>query len=104
MGMCKPSGGITKIYGRIGQNIPGSFGKPNSRTDMYNIDNVTELLQQRWYDSNGSNEWDRDHRHKNNNPKRPHKYPHDHFWDWEKPPYRFIYKDENGNLTNSDYC
>ena len=70
MGMCKPSGGINPpIYGKVGQNIPGSFGPPNTRTDMYNIDNPDELLQQRWYGPDGRNLWDRDWKHKNENPK-----------------------------------
>ena len=80
MGMCKPSGGINPpIYGKVGQNIPGSFGPPNTRTDMYNIDNPNELLQQRWHGPDGRNLWDRDWKHKNENPKNPHKYPHDHY-------------------------
>lgn len=107
MGMCKPSGGINKpIYGKVGQNIPGSFGPPNTRTDMYNIDNPDELLQQRWYGPDGRNLWDRDWKHKNENPKNPHKYPHDHYWDWTKPPgkQRPPYKGPNGENTNNSYC
>ena len=49
MGTCKPSGGISKIYGPYGKNIKDIEGcPPNSRTDYY--DKETEkLLQQRWY-------------------------------------------------------
>ena len=47
MGMCKPSGGINEpIYIKVRQNIPGSFGPPNTRTDMYDIDNPDKLLPQ----------------------------------------------------------
>lgn len=84
MGMCKPSGGIEKIYIKFGRNIPGSNGTYNTRTDAYNIDNSDELLQQRWYGPDGKNFWDIDWKHKTENPKNPHKYPHDHSWNWSK--------------------
>lgn len=34
MGMCKPSGGIEKVTGRLG-DLP-TKGAPNSRKDLYN--------------------------------------------------------------------
>lgn len=105
MGMCKPSGGINEpIYGKVGQNIPGSFGPPNTRTDMYDIDNPDELLQQRWYGPDGRNLWDRDWKH--NDPHHNHTFPHDHNWDWTKPPgkQRPSYKGPNGENTNNSYC
>lgn len=75
--MCKPSGGINEpMYGKVGQNIPGSFGPPNTRMDMYNIDNPDELLQQRWY---GADCWvvhNRDYNH-------GYPRPHDHYWTWD---------------------
>jgi len=82
MGMCKPSGGINPpIFGKVGQNIKGSKGLPNTRTDMYDIDNQTELIQQRWYGPDGRN-----------------------FWDWAKPNPRLNYKGNNGERTNSKFC
>jgi hypothetical protein len=104
MGMCKPSGGIKQIFGKVGRNIPGSYGNPNTRTDMYDIDNPNELIQQRWYGPNGENLWDRDWKHKNENPKKPHKYPHDHYWDWSKKDSRPLYIGPNNEDTNSSYC
>ena len=105
MGMCKPSGGINEpIYGKVGQNIPGSFGPPNTRTDLYNIDNPKELLQQRWYGPDGRNLWDRDWKH--NDSHHNHTFPHDHYWDWIKPPgkQRPPYKGPNGEDTKNSYC
>lgn len=105
MGMCKPSGGINEpMYGKVGQNIPGSFGPPNTRTDLYNIDNPKELLQQRWYGPDGRNLWDRDWKH--NDSHHNHTFPHDHYWDWAKPPgkQRPQYEGPNGEDTNNSYC
>ena len=39
---------------------------------------------------------------KDNNPKKPHKFPHDHPWDWNKKVPRQDY-DENREI-NVDYC
>ena len=106
MGMCKPSGGINEpVYGPFGKNIKDIEGcPPNSRTDYF--DEATgELLQQRWYDAEGKAVWDRDWKH--NDSRRTHKFPHDHYWDWEKnkghPP-RIEYKGPNGEKTNKNYC
>lgn len=53
MGMCKPSGGVKKVYGPYGKNIKEIKGcPPNSRTNYY--DELTgKLIQQRWYDAEG---------------------------------------------------
>lgn len=81
MGMCKPSGGVKKVYGPYGRNIKEATGEtPNSRTD-YHDEKTGELLQQRWYDSDGLAIWDRDWNHGN---KHKHTFPHDHPWDWTK--------------------
>ncbi len=105
MGMCKPSGGITKIYGPYGKNNKDIEGcPPNSRTDYY--DKETEkLLQQRWYDNDGKAIWDRDWDH--NDSTHTHPFPHDHFWEWTKnnihPP-RPEYKGPNDEKINKHYC
>ena len=98
MGMCKPSGGKIDMIGKVGSMPP--IGLPNTRVDLY--DEFGNLIQQRWYDPDGLAIWDRDWKHKDN-PKKPHKFPHDHPFDWSivKKP-RFDY-DENRPL-NSDYC
>ena len=57
--MCKPSGGIKSQIGKIGDLK--AFGDPNSRIDLYNNNN--ELIQQRWYDSNGRAIMNRDWKH-----------------------------------------
>lgn len=41
MGMCKPSGGIKPQIGKIGDLK--AYGDPNSRIDLYKIDNPKEL-------------------------------------------------------------
>ena len=81
MGMCKPSGGVNKVYGPFGKNIKDIEGcTPNSRTDYY--DEATgELLQQRWYDAEGKAIWDRDWTHGGGE----HEWPHDHYWIWTIP-------------------
>ena len=101
MGMCKPSGGINKSIGKLGSLNRRSI--PNTRTDLYNENG--DLIQQRWYDAEGKAVWDRDWKH--NDSRRTHKFPHDHYWDWEKnkghPP-RIEYKGPNGEKTNKNYC
>ena len=105
MGMCKPSGGLNpRIFGKVGQNIRDALGKPNTRTDMYDIDNPNDLIQQRWYGPEGRAIWDRDWKHKTENPKNPHVYPHDHYWDWSKIKPRIAYKSKNEETTNINYC
>ena len=53
MGMCKPSGGIEKIYGPYGRNIKEIINQtPNSRIDYYD-EKTGKLLQQRWFDADG---------------------------------------------------
>ena len=106
MGMCKPSGGINSpIYGPFGKNIPDIEGcSPNSRTDYY-VEKTGELLQQRWYDSDGKAIWDRDWKH--NDSHHNHTFPHDHYWDWLKDkvhPPRPEYIGPNGEKTNMHYC
>ena len=97
MGMCKPSGGIKIIYGKFGRNISDSSGAPNTRTDMYDIDKPEDLLQQRWYGPDGKNLWERDWKHDDSH--HNHTFPHDHFWNWSKPPFRFDYKGAHGEKT-----
>lgn len=96
--MCKPSGGIKSQMGKIGDLAP--YGDPNSRIDLYNIDNPNELLQQRWYDFNGKAEMNRDWKHSNKGGK--HKFPHDHPWDWTQKNPRAEY-DEDREINNH-YC
>ena len=97
MGMCKPSGGINSIVGKIGDLK--RIGTPNSRTDLYNEQG--ELIQQRWYGPDGRAILNRDWKHKDKNPKKPHKFPHDHPWDWNQKIPRQDY-DENREI-NTDY-
>lgn len=103
MGMCKPSGGVIKIYGPYGKNIKDIIGVPNSRVDYY--DEVTgELLQQRWFDAEGRAIWDRDWKHGDSN--NTHTFPHDHYWNWEvnpDHPTRIKYIGPNGETINDLY-
>ena len=98
MGMCKPSGGISKQIGRVGDLK--TTGEPNTRKDLYNEDG--KLIQQRWYGSDGNAIWDRDQSHGGGE----HEWPHDHSWDWTNPqhPDRPAYEDKYGNKKNSSYC
>lgn len=80
MGMCKLSGGIKSKTGKIGDLK--ATGDPNSRIDLKNEQG--ELIQQRWYGPDGRAIWNRDWKHKDNNPQKPHKFPHDHPWDYSK--------------------
>lgn len=98
MGMCKPSGGIKTQLGKIGSLK--AYGDPNTRIDLYNIENPNELLQQKWYDSNGRAEMNRDWEHSNKGEE--HKFPHDHPWDWTKKNPRLKY-DPNREINNH-YC
>ena len=98
MGMCKPSGGKFTKIGKIGELK--STGSPNTRIDLY--DENGNLIQQRWYGPDGRAIWNRDWKHKDENPKKPHKFPHDHPWDWNKKIPRLKY-DENREM-NKDYC
>ncbi len=90
MGMCKPSGGINTVFGKIGDLK--ALGLPNSRVDLYDSE-TGELLQQRWYDSNGKAVLNRDWKHSNKGTK--HIFPHDHHWDWSKTIPRGKYIDGN---------
>lgn len=95
MGMCKPSGGVKRVVGRIGDLE--REGTPNSRVDMYNEKGI--LIQQRWYGPDGYAVWDRDWKHGG-----VHKFPHDHYWIWnDGKSKRFEYKNSNGELVNKDY-
>ena len=78
MGMCKPSGGVKPKIGKIGSL--NACDDPNVRIDLYN--DKGELIQQRWYDSNGRAIWNRDWKHSEKGGE--HKFPHDHPWDWTK--------------------
>lgn len=98
MGMCKPSGGIKSKAGRIGSLKAAS--DPNTRTDLF--DENGKLIQQRWYGPDGRAIWNRDWKHLDNNPQKPHKFPHDHPWDWTKRKPRENY-DDNRTIDN-DYC
>ena len=103
MGMCKPSGGKFDVYGPFGRNIKLiRDGIPNSRTDYYD-ENTGKLLQQRWYDANGDAIWDRDWDHGNGNGS--HKFPHDHYWNFQKPQDpRPKYVGPDDENTNLDFC
>lgn len=97
MGMCKPSGGIDKKVGRIGSLK--ATGDPNTRIDLY--DENGDLIQQRWYGPDGRATWNRDWKHKDSNPQKPHKFPHDHPWDWSKKKPRLDYDEKREiNLNN----
>ena len=98
MGMCKLSGGIKSKTGKIGDLK--ATGDPNSRIDLKNEQG--ELIQQRWYGPDGRTIWNRDWKHKDNNPQKPHKFPHDHPWDYSKKNPREDY-DENREI-NTYYC
>lgn len=98
MGMCKPSGGKFTKTGKIGELK--STGSPNTRIDLY--DENGNLIQQRWYGPDGRAVWNRDWKHKDSNPKKPHKFPHDHPWDWDKKCPRLDYDEDRE--TNDDYC
>ena len=80
MGMCKVSGGIKKFIGRIG-NLPNEDMPANSKAELY--DEHENLIQERWYDSEGDAYWNRDWRHSGKGP-----FPHDHDWDWGRNPPR----------------
>ena len=78
-----PSGGVTKVYGRIG-SLPRFGAKANSRIDLYIRDG--KRVQSRWYDHNGIVIRNRDYSET--------KYGiHDHLWS----PYTETYN-ENGIL------
>lgn len=98
MGMSKTSGGIKIKIGKIGDLK--AKGDPNSRYDLKNKQG--ELLQQRWYGADGKAVLNRDWNHKDENPNKPHKFPHDHPWNWNLKPPRLKY-DENREI-NKDYC
>jgi hypothetical protein len=71
MGMCKPSGGIVNVAGRLGSL--STQGKYNSRYDLYN--HRGELIQQRWYGPDGWVLHNRDYKHGGK-----WSFPHDHTW------------------------
>jgi len=77
MGMCKVSGGINKFVGRIG-SLKGR-GDADSKSELYSDEAMDNLIQERWYDSNGDAFWNRDWEHGGD-----HEFPHDHDWDWER--------------------
>ena len=100
MGMCKPSGGKVDVYGRYGSNIKSIWSeKPNIRIDYYD-EKTGKLLQQRWYGPDGVAIWDRDWDH--NNSDGTHIFPHDHYWDFTKPPGK--QRPKWGTEINTDYC
>ena len=77
-GKCSPSGGINpSVIGGVGGL--DKWGKPNSRTDLY--DEHGELIQSRWYDQDGWVMWNRDFKH--SDPQNNHEFPHDHSWEWK---------------------
>lgn len=98
MGMCSPSGGIESVIGKIGDLK--AIGDPNTRIDLK--DDQDELIQQRWYGPDGRATMNRDWKHKDGNPRKPHIFPHDHPWNWNQNSPRQIY-DENREIS-SDYC
>ena len=98
MGMCKPSGGIEVRIGKIGSLKVVSA--PNTRIDLF--DENGELIQQRWYGPDGRAIWNRDWKHLDANPRKPHKFPHYHPWDWNQKVPRLKYDEERE--VNMDYC
>ncbi|GEM_PF-4760605 len=58
MGMCKPSCGVERFVGRLGDLK--TKGKPNSRADLYNKNG--EKIQSRWYDADGKVTHNRDYK------------------------------------------
>lgn len=72
MGMCKPSGGISKSVGRLGSLPRRSI--PNTRIDLY--DENGNLIQQRWYGPDGWVIHNRDYNH-------VFPRPPDHYWVWD---------------------
>lgn len=83
-----PSGGIVRYDDE--RTLPKQ-GKPNSRADLYKNG---QLYQQRWYDSNGNAQRNRDHTDHGNSAQHP-VVPHDHGWypernpDWEYPDFKW---------------
>ena len=91
MGMCQPSNGIISQSGRLGSLPRKSI--PNTRIDLYNENG--ELIQQRWYGSDGWVIHNRDYNH-------GYPRPHDHYWHWDdqKGPQR---SKEHSNF-DIDFC
>ncbi len=104
MGMCKSSGGKFDMFGPYRSNIHERWSeKPNIRIDYYD-EKTKKLLQQRWYGPDGLAIWDRDWAH--GNAHHNHTFPHDHYWDWTKPPgkQRLEYKGPNNEKINLSKC
>lgn len=91
MGMCKPSGGIKSVEGRLG-GLPRK-DTPNTRTDLYN--EKGELIQRRWYGPDGWAIHNRDYNH-------GYPRPHDHYWNWDdnKGPKR----NKEHSAVDNNYC
>ena len=102
MGMCKPSGGKFDQYGPYRSNIKDIENMtPNTRVDYYD-ENTGKLIQQRWFGPDGQAIWDRDWDHKNDH--HNHVFPHDHYWDFSKPPGKQRQEWKEGKEINEDYC
>jgi len=71
MGMCKPSGGIQSVTGRVGDL--DREGKPNTRVDIF--DKLGQIMQSWWFDAEGWLMHQRDYLHSGKGP-----FPHDHKW------------------------
>ena len=81
----------------ITEFVYGAIERSYKNEDMYDIDKPEDLLQQRWYGPDGKNLWERDWKHDDSH--HNHTFPHDHFWNWSKPPFRFDYKGAHGEKT-----
>lgn len=80
-----PSGGVSKMYGRVG-SLPRFGAKPNSRIDLYNNNGVR--VQSRWYDCNGIAFRNRDY-------TETEYGVHDHIWS----TYISTFIDKNGVIA-----
>lgn len=60
---------------------PGIEGPPNSSVDY--LDNAGNIIQRRWYDTNGQVFRDVDMTN-HGNPKTHLEFPHEHIWEWIK--------------------
>ena len=91
MGMCKPSGGISKSTGRLGSL--NRYSMPNTRIDLY--DENGNLIQQRWFGPDGWVVHNRDYNH--GTPR-----PHDHYWVWndKKGPQR----SKEHSAVDNNFC
>lgn len=98
-GKCSPSGGIDPIEDTSLKNIRDVKGEPNSRTDLYQGD---ELIQSRWYGEEEWAIWDRHYKH--NDPNGTHEFPHDHGWGWLRKRGEYIFLPLKPQSPSPDFC